>query len=489
VDMDEVNTGPTFTQFTFKPHEGIKLNRITTLQDNLALALAAHPIRIEAPIPGRALVGVEVPNQKITTVKLKDILTSFEFKNKKGVLKVGLGEDVSGRSWTIDLAAMPHMLIAGATGSGKSVCINSVIISLLFQYSPEDLRFLIVDPKKVELTNYNGIPHLLTPVITEVDKTVNALRWAVKEMEERFKILSGAGKRNIVAYNSAVLVNKLPYIVIIIDELADLMATSARDVEAAIVRLSQMARAVGIHLVVATQRPSVNVITGLIKANIPGRIAFAVASQIDSRTILDTSGAEKLLGKGDLLFKAADLGKPRRIQGAFLSDAEIERVIDFWKQQDEPDYNDSVTEGHTGSGASPVDFSSDGDELLEEAKEILIKAGKASASLLQRRLRVGYARAARLLDLLEERGIIGPGDGAKPREILVSDSNLLHIPTETTAKYENKNYQEQPVEEEDEEAAIDNEVVDETVEEEVNDENVEEEIMEDEENENFKKEQ
>jgi len=439
VEMGEVSVGPTITQFTLKPHQGIKLSRIVALQNDLAMALAAHPIRIEAPIPGQSLVGLEVPNQSIAIVKLKDILTSQDFARKKGQLKIGLGQDVSGKAWAIDLAAMPHTLIAGATGSGKSVCINSIIISLLYQYTPDQLRMIMVDPKKVELTSYNSIPHLLTPVITEVDKTINALRWAVKEMDERYRLLNAVKKRNIESYNESVLINKLPYILIIVDELADLMVVAARDVEAAIVRLSQMARAVGIHLVVATQRPSVNVITGLIKANIPARIAFAVASQIDSRTILDASGAEKLLGKGDLLFTCAEISKPRRIQGAYLSDEEIERVIDFWHAQGEADYNDNIVEGtakFVGLGSSSN--SDNGDELLDEAKEIVIKAGKASASLLQRRLRVGYARAARLLDLLEEMGIIGPGDGAKPREILVSDSEIMGIPVETTEHYESK---------------------------------------------------
>ncbi len=435
VEMGEVNVGPTVTQFTLKPHQGIKLSRITGLQNDLALALAAHPIRIEAPIPKKSLVGIEVPNQSIAIVKLKDVLTSKQFAKKKANLKICLGEDVSGKSWVADLTSMPHMLIAGATGSGKSVCINNVIISLLYQYSPQQLRLIMVDPKKVELTNYNGIPHLLTPVITEVDKTINALRWAVKEMDERFRLLNSVGKRNIEAYNSSVLINKLPYIVIIIDELADLMAVAARDVEAAIVRLSQMARAVGIHLVVATQRPSVNVITGLIKANVPARIAFAVASSVDSRTILDSSGAEKLLGKGDLLFTTAEISKPRRIQGAYLSDEEIERVINFWQSQADPDYVDDVTEGQSRFAAPGFSGSDNGDELLEEAKDVVMKAGKASASLLQRRLRVGYARAARILDLLEEMGIIGPAEGAKPREILISDDEILGIPTETTEAY------------------------------------------------------
>ncbi|MCX6785835.1 MAG: DNA translocase FtsK 4TM domain-containing protein [Candidatus Komeilibacteria bacterium] len=454
VEMGEVNVGATVTQFTLKPAEGIKLSRITALQNDLALALAAHPIRLEAPIPGKALVGVEVPNQSIAIVKLKDILANPEFKNKKGRLKIALGEDVSGRAWVIALANMPHLLIAGATGSGKSVCINNVIISLLYQYSPDQLKMIIVDPKKVELTNYNGIPHLLTPVITEVDKTINALRWTVREMDERFRLLNLAGKRNIDAYNASVLVNRLPYIVVIIDELADLMSMAARDVEAAIVRLAQMARAVGIHLIVATQRPSVNVITGLIKANITARIAFAVASSIDSRTILDVSGAEKLLGKGDLLFSSAEISKPRRIQGAYLNDDEIERVIDFWKRLTEPEYNEEIIEsrGHSSSSGN-FNNGPDGDELLEEAKDTVVRAGKASASLLQRRLRVGYARAARLLDLLEEQGIIGPGDGAKPREVLISDNDYAHIPAETTSKYAVPETEEEEIEAGEETAA------------------------------------
>ncbi|MFA6304606.1 MAG: DNA translocase FtsK 4TM domain-containing protein [Patescibacteria group bacterium] len=485
VEMGEINVGPTVTQFTLKPSEGIKLSRITALQNDLALALAAHPIRIEAPIPGKSLVGVEVPNQKIAIVKLKDIISSPEFQTKRGHLKIALGEDVSGKSWVVSLSSMPHLLIAGATGSGKSVCINNVIISLLYQYTPDQLKMVIVDPKQVELTNYNGIPHLLTPVITEVDKTINALRWVVKEMDERFKVLNKAGKRNIEAYNESVLVNRLPFIVVILDELADLMAVAARDVEGAVVRLAQMARAVGIHLVVATQRPSVNVITGLIKANIPARIAFAVASQVDSRTILDSSGAEKLLGKGDLLFTSAEVSKPRRIQGAYLTDPEIERVIDFWKEQGQPEYNDSITESQGHSSIPGVGVSSDSDELFEEAKDIVIRAGKASASLLQRRLRVGYARAARLLDLLEEQGIIGPGDGAKSREILVNDNDYLHIPAETTSKYvvdEPEEVEEEETNSEDEEASDETEEETEVDEEEIEESN-EEKVTEEEEKE------
>jgi len=436
VEMGGVNVGPTVTQFTLKPAEGVKLAQIVTLQNDLALALAAHPIRIEAPIPGKSLVGIEVPNQSIALVKLKEILTSEEFSRKRGRLTFALGKDVAGHAWVADLANMPHLLIAGATGSGKSVCINNVIVSFLYRHSPQSLRLILIDPKRVEFTTYNGVPHLLTPVITEVDKTINALRWVVNEMDERYRLLAAVNKRNLEAYNASVLTNKLPYIVVIIDELADLMATAPREVEGAIIRLAQMARATGIHLVVATQRPSVNVITGLIKANITSRIAFAVASQVDSRTIIDSSGAEKLLGKGDMLFSSAELSKPRRLQSALITDEEIERVADFWKNQAEPEYNETVTEKQGKVNLPGLsDLNDDGDELLEEAKAIVIKADKASASLLQRRLRVGYARAARLLDLLEEQGVIGPGDGAKPREILVSGNDYLGIPVETTERY------------------------------------------------------
>lgn len=436
VEMGGVNIGPTVTQFTLKPAEGIRLSQIVALQNDLALALAAHPIRIEAPIPGKSLVGVEVPNQSIAIVKLKEILTSDQFRKKRGSLIFALGKDVTGFPWVADLAAMPHLLIAGATGSGKSVCINDIIISFLYQHPPESLRLILIDPKRVEFTAYNGIPHLLTPVITEVDKTINALRWVVNEMDERYRLFSAVGKRNIQAYNMSVITNRLPYIVIIIDELADLMAIAPRDVEGAIIRLAQMARATGIHLVVATQRPSVNVITGLIKANITSRIAFAVASQIDSRTIIDTAGAEKLLGKGDMLFVSAELSKPRRLQCSYVSDEEIERVAEFWGKEAEPEYHDEVIIKQTKVNlAGLYSISEDGDELLEEAKDIILKAGKASASLLQRRLRVGYARAARLLDLLENQGLIGPGDGAKPREVLISESDLA-IPEETIESYE-----------------------------------------------------
>ncbi len=447
VEMGGVNVGPTITQFTLKPSEGTRLNQITSLQNDLALALAAHPIRIEAPIPGKSLVGIEIPNQSIALVKLREILTSNEFKKKTGSLLFSLGKDVAGMPWIGDLDKMPHLLIAGATGSGKSVCINNIIISLLYQYSANSLRLIMVDPKRVELTTYNGIPHLLTPVITEVDKTINALHWVVNEMDERYKLFSAVGKRNISAYNSSVITNHLPYIIVIIDELADLIAIAPRDVEGAIVRLAQMARATGIHLIVATQRPSVNVITGLIKANITSRIAFAVASSVDSRTILDTAGADKLLGKGDMLFLSAELSKPKRLQCAYISDEEIERVVEFWSEQAEPEYQEDITEKQTKVNLlGGTSFSDNGDDLLDEAKEVILKAGKASASLLQRRLRVGYARAARMLDLLEEQGIVGKADGSKPREILINEEDLA-IPTETTQSYERQAYPEDELEE------------------------------------------
>lgn len=423
VTMHDVHVGPTVTQFTMKPAEGVRLNQITTLQSDLSLALAAHPLRIEAPIPGKSLVGIEVPNKRVATVRLRGMLKSQEMKESmaKGGLQLPLGRNVSGAAEVKNLAKMPHVLIAGATGSGKSVCINSLLVGLLYQYGPERLRMILVDPKKVELTNYNGIPHLLTPVITEADKTVNALRWAVNEMERRFKALAEVGKRDIQSYNESIEDDqRLPYIVIVIDELADLMAVSANEVEAAIVRLAQMARAVGMHLVLATQRPSVNVITGLIKANVPARIAFTVASQVDSRTIIDGAGAEKLLGNGDMLYVTSDVAQPRRVQGAYVDDDEIAKVKEYIERYGAPEYDETVTSPPTGSrvqggtaGADPED------DLYEEAKQTVIQTGKASASYLQRKLRIGYARAARLLDMLEERGVVGPADGAKPRDVYV----------------------------------------------------------------------
>lgn len=424
VAMGEVNVGPTVSQYTFKPNEGVKLNQVVARQNDLALALAAKSLRMEAPIPGKSAVGVEIPNKIPAKVTLKEVMDSKEFKSQKSKLAMALGRDVAGMPVVLDLEKMPHVLIAGATGSGKSVCINSLILAFLFNNAPADLRMLMVDPKRVELTSYNGIPHLLTPVITEADKTVSALKWLVNEMDRRYRLFSESSRRNISAFNESPPdgAGKLPYIVCIIDELADLMAVSAKEVEASIVRLAQMARATGIHLVVATQRPSVDVITGLIKANVPMRFSFAVASQVDSRTILDQSGAEKLLGNGDMLILGNDITKPRRVQGAYTSDKEIGRVIDFLKERCVAQYDQSITEYKPSGGMAGAlggEHSGD-DDMYDQATQVVVQAGKASASLLQRRLKVGYARAARLLDLLEEDGIIGPGDGAKPRDVLVS---------------------------------------------------------------------
>jgi len=440
VEMGEVSIGPTVTQFTLRPAMGVKLSKITTLNSDLSLALAAHPIRIEAPIPGKALVGIEVPNKKSALVGLRDLFDSEEYKESKNILPLVVGRDVAGFPVFSALEKMPHLLIAGATGTGKSVGINTVLLSLLYKHSPDMLKFILVDPKRVELSLYNGIPHLITPVIVDSKKVVHALRWAVREMEKRYERLSETGSRDIMSYNAKVTASTakngkdmMPYIVIVIDELADLMAAHGRDVEAAIVRLAQMARAVGIHLIVSTQRPSVEVITGLIKANITSRIAFQVASLVDSRTILDMSGAEKLLGKGDMLYIAGDMSKPKRVQGAFVSEKEVKDVVRFLKQQAEELHEETVEEGEepaedglkldldesAAATLAEAEAEDAGDELYGDAKEVVAQAGKASASLLQRRLKVGYARAARLLDLLEERGIIGPGEGAKPREVFI----------------------------------------------------------------------
>ncbi len=421
VEMGEVSVGPTVTQYTFRPAVGVKVSKITTLRPDLSLALAAHPIRIEAPIPGKSLVGIEVPNNKKATVGLGDLLGTEDYRNNKSFLPLAIGRDVAGYGVYASLDKMPHLLIAGATGSGKSVCINAIILSMLYKHSPDILKFIFIDPKRVELSLYNGIPHLITPVITEPKKAIAALRWAVNEMERRYETLQASGSRDVFSYNSKKKDNVMPFLVIVIDELADLMAAYGRDIEGAIVRLAQMARAVGIHLIVSTQRPSVEVITGLIKANITTRIAFQVGSQIDSRTILDGAGAEQLLGDGDMLFQQGDASKPRRIQGAFVSEKEAKQVTKFIKDQadevmeeeGEPDMEIDLESQPTVIGS----VSGADDELYGDAKEVVIVAGKASASLLQRRLRVGYARAARLIDILEDRGIIGPGDGAKPREV------------------------------------------------------------------------
>lgn len=439
VEMGDVAVGPTVTQFTLKPAEGVKLSRITALHNDLALALAAHPIRIEAPIPGKSLVGLEVPNQSVATVGMRELLESKEWRDRRSNLCFALGRDVSGKAWMADVGRMPHLLVAGATGSGKSVCLNTLIVSLLYANGPDDLKLIMVDPKRVELQVYNGIPHLVTPVITDVDKTVNSLKWALREMDRRFDVLSKFGARDIESYNARTQ-DKLPYIVVVVDELADLMVTAMAEVEGPIVRLAQMSRAVGIHLVLATQRPSVDVLTGLIKANIPARIAFAVASSTDSRTILDSMGAEKLIGRGDMLFQTSDMASPRRIQGSFVADDEIGRVVEFLKGKYEPaEYDPSVVEARGQGGETSfrngID-EGDGDPLLPEAKEEIIRAGKASASLLQRRLKVGYARAARILDLLEQEGFIGPGDGAKPREILKVEftKGMDQIPSQPAAE-------------------------------------------------------
>ena len=431
VEMGETRVGPTVTQYTMRPAEGVKVARITGLTNDLALALAAHPIRIEAPIPGKSLIGIEVPNQKSAMVTLHDLLTDEEFEKIKGNYHIALGKDVSGKGIFAHLPSMPHLLVAGSTGSGKTVCVNTIILSLLFQHTPEELRFIMVDPKRVELPLYNGIPHLLTPVITETSKTINALKWAIGEMERRFDTLMKAKCRDITSYNkqmSEVGGEKLPVIVFIVDELADLMVTSGAEVEGGIIRLAQMARAVGIHLILATQRPSVDVITGLIKANVPGRIAFSVASLIDSRTIIDMSGAEKLLGKGDMLFSNASLPKPKRIQGAYVSEDEMKKVIDFFKTDDAPSYDDSITDRAKQSSMFGESAAESDDPLYNEAKQIVVSAGKASTSYLQRRLKVGYSRAARLIDMLEEHGVIGPGDGAKPREVLLKGGGMVSQP-------------------------------------------------------------
>ncbi len=437
VEMTEISIGPTVTQYALKPADGIKLSKITTLSNDLALALASHPIRIEAPIPGKHLVGIEVPNRIRAQVRLKDLIASPQFQNAPSNLTFALGKDVSGNPIYADLARMPHLLVAGSTGTGKTIFLNSLILSLLYRNSPEILRFILIDPKRVEFPVYNDLPHLLCPVILDPQKTINALKWLILEMERRFDLLSEERARDIAGYNEMALGRNedevMPYIILIIDELADLMAARGREIEVGIVRLAQMARAVGIHLVVATQRPSVEVITGLIKANITSRITFQVASQIDSRTVLDMAGAEKLLGAGDLLFVSAEITKPKRIQGAYVSEKEVRRVANYIKSKIPPKELLPDLAGQEIPNVLSVNlektleapetefegFYGGPDPLYEEAKRVVIEARKASASLLQRRLRVGYARAARLIDMLEERGVVGPGEGAKPREIII----------------------------------------------------------------------
>lgn len=445
VEMDEVSIGPSVTRYALKPAEGVKLSKIAALQDNLAYALAAHPIRIEAPIPGKSLVGIEVPNSTKSTVGLATMFSSEEYQSSDKPLLCSLGKTISGKSQFGNLAKMPHLLIAGATGSGKSVTIHTIIDSLLFRNSPNNLKLIMIDPKRVELTLYNKIPHLLTPVITDAKKAILALKWAAKEMDRRYELLENFTVRDIESYHKNILEPYLkekkgkegeddknapglmPYIVIIIDELADIMTTYPRELEAAIVRLAQMSRAVGIHLILSTQRPSVNVITGLIKANVPARIALQVASQIDSRTILDAGGAEKLLGAGDMLYLGGDMSKPVRIQSAYVSEVEVKKVVKYLKDTyadeipSEITFSGDVASSDNGKSIFDEAISDDeevDDDLYESAREEVLKAGKASTSYIQRRLRVGYSRAARLIDMLEQKGVIGPADGAKPREVI-----------------------------------------------------------------------
>ena len=453
VEMEGANIGPKVTQYTLRPPSGVKLTRITALETNIALNLAAQSLRMEAPIPGQKAVGIEVPNRKAADVRLHAILSSKQWNSSQEPLAFAIGKDISGEAVIGELNKMPHLLIAGQTGSGKSVMINTLLTSLLYHNSPSEMKLILVDPKQVEMAPYQDVPHLLTPVITEPDKTISALKWAVNEMQRRYTLLAEHRVKDIQTYNQMIQSGSkkvtvpdedgieqqhengaMPYIVIVIDELADLMMVAARDVEGLIVRLAQKARAVGIHLVLATQRPSVDVITGLIKANIPARIAFTVASQIDSRTILDQVGAEKLLGQGDMLLLTPSMSKPKRVQGAWVTEEEVTKVIAHLHMQSPPQYNNEVVSQPVqlnGKGGVVMDFDSGSDdEIYKDALRVVIDSGKASASLLQRRLRVGYARAARLIETMEDQGIVGPADGARPREVLIS--SLDEISGDTT---------------------------------------------------------
>lgn len=460
VDLDDVRSGPTITQFGIRPSAGVKVSRITGLRDDLALALEAPTIRMEAPVPGRPYVGVEVPNGQGQRVTMRELLTCEQYQKLRGKLRIGLGRDVAGLPVIADLARMPHLLIAGATGSGKSVCLNSIIASLLYENSPDELQLIMVDPKRVELTGYNGIPHLRVPVIVEMDKVVGALQWTIDEMERRYDLFAGGGYRNLERYNQSIRekhaeltiehdvnfeqynkkaaqqhIQPLPYIVVIIDELADLMMTAPQQCEQMLCRLAQKARATGIHLVVATQRPSVDVVTGLIKANFPTRIAFAVSSLVDSRTILDQPGAEKLLGRGDMLYTPADVLKPVRVQGTWVSDQELERVVDFWKEQrtKREDWRSESDERNLLATFELQEESAEDHEerLIEEASQVLQQYEKASASLLQRRLRISYNKAALLMDELEERGVVGTPEGAsRSRAVLVRSPEAAMVETE-----------------------------------------------------------
>lgn len=426
VKLLQVSRGPTVTRYELQPSVGVKVSKITNLADDIALNLAAAAVRIEAPIPGKAAIGIEIPNREVTSVALRDVIESDEFKNAPSKLSVALGMDITGKAIIGDIAKMPHVLIAGATGSGKSVCINSIITSILYKADPNEVKLMMVDPKVVELGVYNGIPHLLVPVVTDPKKASGALGWAVSEMTRRYNLFAENGVRDLAGYNEVLELDgedKLPQIVIIIDELSDLMMVAPKEIEDSICRLAQMARAAGMHLIIATQRPSVNVITGVIKANIPSRIAFAVSSHIDSRTILDSAGAEKLLGKGDMLFMPMGASKPTRIQGAFVSDKEVERIVEFIKDTSEASYDEDIKDKINATvGIEPDD--ADCDELLPKAIEIAVASGSISTSMVQRRLGVGYARAGRIIDQMEARGIISGADGSKPRNVLVSAEDL-----------------------------------------------------------------
>ena len=445
--MGDINVGPKVTQYTLRPPSGVKLTRITALETNIALNLAAQSLRIEAPIPGQKAVGIEVPNRKAAEVRLRSTLSSKQWAAARDPLSFGIGKDISGQVVVGELGKMPHLLIAGQTGSGKSVMINTLLCSLLYRNSPSDMKLILVDPKQVEMAPYADIPHLLTPVINEPEKTISALKWAVNEMERRYKLLAGEKIRNIKEYNKRLQSRakkiaiadengnvqehedgSMPYIVIVIDEMSDLMMMAKKDVETLIVRLAQKSRAVGIHLVLATQRPSVNVITGLIKANVPARIAFTVASQVDSITILDQSGAEKLLGQGDMLFYVTSMSKPKRIQGAWVTDDEVNKITDHLRMQMAPQYNDEVVAQPVqldGKGGVVMDLSEGGDDKFKDAVRVVVERRKASTSMLQTRLGIGYQRAARIIEEMEERGIIGPQNGSKPRDVLISSPEEL----------------------------------------------------------------
>lgn len=447
-DMEDANVGPKVTQYTLKPSSGVKLARITALENNIALNLAAQSLRIEAPIPGKSAVGIEVPNEKAADVRLYGVLTSNQWKANRQPLSFAVGRDISGEAVVGDLNKMPHLLIAGQTGSGKSVMINTLLTSMLYRNSPSEMKLILIDPKTVEMKPYYDIPHLLTPVITDPEKAMSALKWAVNEMERRLKLIAEEDVREIDGYNKKIRSRAtkisvededgnmqqhdegtMPYIVIVIDEMSDLMMAAARDMEALIVRITQKARAAGIHMVLATQRPSVNVITGLIKANVPARIAFTVASQVDSRTILDSAGADKLLGQGDMLMKTAQMGKPIRVQGAWVTDEEVVKINNFLRMQSAPQYNEEIVSqpvNINGKGGVVMDFDGDSnDSMYNDALRVVIESRKASASLLQRRLRIGYARAARIIEEMEDQGVIGPADGARPRDVLISSSEEL----------------------------------------------------------------